>query len=143
MSFNLDLSLVKENEKKTLPEGKYNVACTQAEVKDTKSGTGQYISAELTITDGEYKSRKIFQSFNIKNDNPKATEIGLQQLKSFLTKAKHPNPNALGSMEELSGLKCGVAVKIKSDEQWGDKAVVSYFTDLLPVSEKANEQLPF
>jgi hypothetical protein len=125
-----------------LPAGKYNASCTNAELKETANGKGKYIKIELTITDGKFEGRKLWTNFNVVNENQKAKEIGLGQLKNFLLNAGYPNPDILGSVTELNGLRVGVKTKIRSDEQYGDKAEVSYFTKVAPQSDTLAQELP-
>ena len=63
-----------------LPEGSYNATVTQAELKPTNDGTGQYIKLRLDITGPSHQGRVIFSNLNIKNASAKAEEIGRQQL---------------------------------------------------------------
>jgi hypothetical protein len=63
-----------------LPAGWYTCVITDAELKDTKSGTGQYIKVRYDITGPSCQGRVVFGNFNIKNQNVKAEEIGRQQL---------------------------------------------------------------
>jgi hypothetical protein len=63
-----------------LPEGNYNATITQAELKATNDGTGQYIKLRLDITGPSHQGRVIFSNLNIKNASAKAEEIGRQQL---------------------------------------------------------------
>jgi hypothetical protein len=111
-----------------LPAGKYVCNVTNAELADTKSG-GKMIKLELTVAAGESKNRKLFGNINVQNANPKATEIGLSQLKSLLVCSGYPNPDKLESVTALCGLTVGVKTKIRSDETYGDKAEVHYFFD--------------
>lgn len=140
----IDLSNAKEPKFEVLPAGKYNVFCNGAAVMDTKNGTGQYVQAEFVVMEGSYEGKRLFHNFNIKNQNQKAVDIGLGQLKSFLRYAKYPTPDSLGDVSALEGLKTGVVTKVRSDEQWGDKAEIARFSDLTS-TPRANpsEQLPF
>jgi len=63
-----------------LPAGWYTAIITEAELKDTKSGTGQYIKVRYDVTGPSCQGRVVFGNFNIKNQNVKAEEIGRQQL---------------------------------------------------------------
>jgi hypothetical protein len=63
-----------------LPAGWYTCIITDAEVKDTKAGNGQYIKIRYDITGPSSQGRCVFGNLNIKNPNPKAEEIGRQQL---------------------------------------------------------------
>ena len=126
--FNLDLSGVKSSSFSPIPEGTYNLMVDEADVKDTKAGTGQYINCKMKIVGGEYDGRFIFTTFNFKNDNAKAVEIGLQQLKNFMECAGMTD-FALKNVVDLVGHKAGAVIKIKSDS-YGDKNVVSYYKPL-------------
>lgn len=146
--FDLDLSGVKEQKGfEVLPAGKYVATCTNAELKDTASGTGQYIKIELTIKSGANEGRKLYTNFNVKNQNEQAVSIGLGQLKSFLTYSKYANPEKLSNINDLCGLTVGVKTKVKSDDQYGDRAEVSYYLDAAKVMETAvpakDETIPF
>ena len=136
-----DLSNVKAQGNETLPAGKYVCNVTNAEMKDTKDGSGAYIRAELTVADGEAKNRKLWCNFNVRNKNEKATAIGLSQLKALLVAANHPNPDKLGSVTELCGLTVGVKTKIKTDE-YGEKAEVSYYYSLGKEAQ-GSQEIPF
>jgi hypothetical protein len=63
-----------------LPVGEYECMVTASDIKTTKAGDGQYLWLELTITEGDYKGRKVFDRINFNNPNPKAQEIGQRQL---------------------------------------------------------------
>ena len=127
-----------------LPDGEYVVTCDDAQVKETKDGTGEYINVKLGICQGDYKGRVLFVMFNIKNKNPKAVEIGFQQLKTFMVSADAPSL-AVKSVSELLGLTCIAVVKTKTDEKFGDKNVVSYFKKITDAKIKvaAKEEPPF
>ena len=63
-----------------LPAGWYTCIITEAELKPTKAGTGEYIKVRYDITGPSCQGRCVFGKFNIKNPNPKAEEIGRAQL---------------------------------------------------------------
>jgi hypothetical protein len=66
-----------------LPPGDYNVIITKSEIKDTKAGTGQYLSLSMLVFAGEYEGRVIFTNINIKNPNKVAEDIARAQLSSL------------------------------------------------------------
>ena len=107
-----------------LPAGWYTATISQAELKDTKAGNGQYIKLRYDVTGPSHQGRVVFGNLNIKNPNPKAEEIGRQQLRSIM--------EALGiarltDTDQLIGGNLKVKLKIKSDPQYGDKNEVSGF----------------
>lgn len=63
-----------------LPAGWYTANITGAELRTTKSGSGQYIAVRYDITGPTHQGRIVFGNLNIRNQNPKAEEIGRQQL---------------------------------------------------------------
>jgi hypothetical protein len=67
-----------------LPEGWYNTTIVKAEVKTTKAGTGQFIELRMDVTGPTHQGRVIFTNLNINNPNPKAEEIGRQQLNQIM-----------------------------------------------------------
>jgi hypothetical protein len=102
-----------------IPEGSYNATVTQAELKTTNDGTGQYMKLRLDITGPSHQGRVVFANLNIKNASLKAEEIGKQQLGEIM--------RAIGlarvrDTDELIGaaLKIRVAIRpARTDERTG------------------------
>lgn len=87
-NFNMPIvrsQLPQEEVFKPLPEGKYIAMIAKAEIKDTKSMTGQYVNFKYTIVDGQHKGRSFFDIVNISNPNQQAVDIGLARLNTILT----------------------------------------------------------
>lgn len=63
-----------------VPAGFYTMIVRNSEVKDTKSGTGQYLELEMEIVDGEHSGRRHWERLNISNPNAKAEQIAKQNL---------------------------------------------------------------
>lgn len=57
------------------PPGLYNLQVTNSDVKPTKDGKGKYIYVEMTILDGAYAGKKVFDRINLWNANPTAVRI--------------------------------------------------------------------
>ena len=93
-----------------LPEGWYATKITNSELKDTKSGTGQYIKLEFTVTSESFSGRKVWGMLNIRNDNEKAEEIGRKQLNSLMAAL---GMESLGDTDELVGGDVSIKLKIK------------------------------
>lgn len=66
-----------------LPAGWYNANITGSEMKPTKDGSGAYIQLELTILDGQYANRKVFDRLNVQNNSKVAQEIAYATLSSI------------------------------------------------------------
>lgn len=58
-----------------LPVGVYQVIITESEVKDTAAPGGKRLALTLEVVDGQFKSRKIFESLNLVNSNATAQAI--------------------------------------------------------------------
>ncbi len=63
-----------------LPPGKYPSLIETAEIKSTKAHTGHYIEIRMSVLDGPFKNRKIFDRINIDNPNAQCVEIGMRSL---------------------------------------------------------------
>ena len=63
-----------------LPPGWYAVEVTSGEVKTTKAGNGTRVAIRFDVRGGAHDGRVVFGSFNLTNPNPKAAEIGREQL---------------------------------------------------------------
>lgn len=68
---------------KPLPPGPYQMNCEKVEINPTKDGTGRRLVVTLVVTEGDHVGRRIWQGFNINNNNPKAQEISRRQLSSL------------------------------------------------------------
>ncbi len=125
MSFKIDLTEVKDSGFRLLPNGKYHVIVEEAEVRTTKDGTGEYINVQFEVREAGYNGKKLFTMFNIKNNNAKAVEIGMQQLKNLIT-SSGKKELVLTSVSSLLGLQAIAVVKSKTDS-FGDKNIISYY----------------
>jgi hypothetical protein len=132
---NVNWNDYEDSDFKPLPEGTYAAKVTKSELKNTKSGDGQYIKIEFTLL-GEkgIKDRKVFENFNIKSKNPEAAKIGFTKLKALI-KAAGLGPDSVTDTSEIHGIPVGIKLKIKSDPEYGDsnavKAFVEFSEDLL------------
>lgn len=128
-AFDVNELPVSENNYDPIPEGWYNVRIVSAEIKATKSGTGQYISIRYDIIGPSHQGRQVFGTLNIKNDSQKAEEIGRQQLGSLM--------RAIGlarvtDTDQLINGELQVKLSIKRDEQYGDKNEIKAFKATTP-----------
>lgn len=67
-----------------LDAGDYLVRLNRFNEKTTKNGAGKIISAGFEVVSGESKGRLIFHNFLVEHTNPKAQEIGNNQLDDYL-----------------------------------------------------------
>ena len=100
-----------------LPAGWYQVEITSAELKDTKAGTGKYMSVGYKVTGESHNGRMVFGNINLRNPNPKAEEIGRQQLGDLM---RAVGISKLSDTDQLIGCVCQIKLAVRKDEQYGD-----------------------
>jgi len=63
-----------------IPAGQYLAEITKSEMKDTKSGTGKYLSVGFKLLDGPGQGSMVYTNLNLVNDNDVAVQIANQTL---------------------------------------------------------------
>lgn len=116
-----------------IPEGDYPLLITDAEVKDTKAGTGQYLNVTMEITAGDFKGRKLWHLFNIANPNPEAVRIAKEQMKAMMLASGLPEDKCV--VKDVGDF-CGMSfmARVKVD---GDKNKIHYFIQNLAPEQQA------
>lgn len=99
-----------------VPAGNYTVSITEANLQDTKAGNGQMIKLRLDIEGPSYQGRVLFTNINIRNPNPKAEEIGRQQLGEIM---RAIGLGQVSDTDQLIGGRMEVKVTVKQDETYG------------------------
>lgn len=117
-SFNSDELPEGRGEFAPLPDGWYTANITKAEVRQTKAGDGSYIAVGYTITGPSHEGRVVFGNLNIRNKNPKAEEIGRQQLGDVM--------RAIGlakvdDSDQLIGGSLSIKLATRKSEEYGDQ----------------------
>ena len=107
-----------------VPAGEYDVEIKDAEIRTTKSGTGQYIAMRLDIVAPSHEGRVVWANLNIKNDSQKAEEIGRQQLGQVMRAIGLPS---LQDTDQLIGGAMGVKLSIRKSEEYGDSNEVKAY----------------
>lgn len=107
-----------------LPAGWYSATISRAEVKPTKSGTGEYINLMYTVTGPTHQGRAVWGMINIKNANPETEEIGMKQLGELIraTGVVH-----LSDTDQLIGKDLVIKLTVKDDERYGERNEVKAF----------------
>lgn len=96
-----------------IPAGIYTASITQANLKDTKDGTGKMIAIRFDITGPSHQGRVIYSNINIRNKSPKAEEIGRQQLGDIMRAIGLPS---LKDTDQLIGNQIQIKVDIEKKE---------------------------
>lgn len=93
-----------------IPDGWYTVKITEAKVSPTKSGTGEKIDVRYDILGPSQQGRVIFGAINIRNQNPTAESIGLQQLGEIM---RAIGLDRIEDSDQLVGGELQIKVRIK------------------------------
>lgn len=96
-----------------LPPGWYSAVVAGAELKSTKAGTGQYIAIQYSITGPAHEGRVVFGNLNIRNQNPVAEKIGLEQFNALMQAIGVPR---VRDTDQLIGGHCQIKLSIKEDK---------------------------
>ena len=107
-----------------LPAGWYIAKITQADLTQTKAGTGQYIKMRFDITGPTHEGRVVFANININNPNPTAEKIGRGQLRQMRDAM---GMGELKDTDQLIGGDLQIKLSVKHDEQYGDSNDVKGF----------------
>lgn len=99
-----------------LPAGWYTAVINGAEIRNTKAGTGQYIAVRYDITSPTHQGRVVFGNLNIKNPNPKAEEIGRQQLGELM---RAIGLTTVQDTDQLIGGQLSIKLDVRESEQYG------------------------
>lgn len=93
-----------------VPAGKYIAVIVESEMKQTKSGNGNYLELTFEITEGEYKGRKVWARLNIDNPNADAVKIARGELSAICRAVNVMTPN---DSVDLHNLPLEINVKCK------------------------------
>lgn len=110
-------SLPESTDYSPIPAGWYRCRITEASLETTKAGTGQYIKCRYDVLDGPHANRVFFGNINIRNPNPKAEEIGAEQLGKLM---RSIGLARVSDTDQLVGGVMQVKVTIRQSEQYGD-----------------------
>lgn len=96
-----------------LPIGEYDVAIVKSEIEPSKKHSGFALKLELQVLSGQYQNRKIFDSLNLGNPNPKAVQIAKGVLSAICRAVNVLTPN---DSSELHNKPMRVSVGIETEE---------------------------
>jgi hypothetical protein len=104
-----------------VPAGRYECLIHSASVENTKSG-GQMLKYRLDIIGPTCEGRVVFGTVTLKNANPKAVEIGKQQLGDLIRAAGIAR---LTDSDQLVGCRVMARIGIEKSEEYGDRNKVN------------------
>ena len=107
-----------------LPAGWYDATISNAEIMATKMGTGKYIKVRYDINGPTHQGRVVFGNLNVRNPNPKAEEIGRQQLGEIM---RAIGLTSLKDTDQMIGGNLSIKLDIRISEQYGNSNEVKAF----------------
>lgn len=121
--FTLDSVPAPTNNYDAIPAGMYEATIANAEIKDSKSG-GKYINVRYDITGPAHIGRVVFGMITIANANPKAEEVGRQQLGELI---RAIGLDKLADTDQLIGGSLIIKLDVKESEKYGSQNRVRGF----------------
>jgi hypothetical protein len=117
-----------------LPAGWYDATISSAEIVPTKMGNGKYIKIRYNIQGPTHQGRVVFGNLNVRNPNPKAEEIGRQQLGEIM---RAIGLTSLKDTDQMIGGNLAIKLDIRISEQYGNSNEVKGFRALAGASAPA------
>jgi hypothetical protein len=122
-----------------VPAGKYIAVITASEIKQTKSGNGNYLELTFEITEGEYKGRKVWARLNIDNPNADAVKIARGELSAICRAVNVMMPNDSVDLHNLP-LEINVKCKKRDDTDEISNEIKGYAAKSAPVTSSESRQ---
>lgn len=113
-----------QSQNSILPAGDYEVIAIASEVKQTKDGSGRFLSYQFQVTKGEYQNRRIFQRFNLWSQSEKAVAIARGQYSEFCRAVGVLTPE---DSSDLHNKPLLIKVKVRADTGYGEQNDIAKF----------------
>lgn len=98
-----------------IPAGFYEASVAGADIKESRSG-GSYINVRYDIIGPSHAGRVVFGMITISNANPKAEEVGRQQLAGLI---RAIGLSDLSDTDQLIGGRLSIKLDVEESEQYG------------------------
>ncbi|MDD5698890.1 MAG: DUF669 domain-containing protein [Victivallaceae bacterium] len=122
-----------------VPAGKYIAVIVDSEIKQTKSGNGNYLELTFEITEGEYKGRKVWARLNIDNPNADAVKIARGELSAICRAVNVMTPNDSVDLHNLP-LEINVKCKKRDNSDEISNEIKGYAAKSVPVTSSEPRQ---
>ena len=114
-----------------IPKGTYRVKVVSAETNTTKAGNGEMLKVRLDVLGPEHSGRVVFDDILIKHTSEEAQRIGRERFATLCRGAELANPK---STDLLVGKELDAFIKIETDEKYGDRNRVSFYSRVEPAN---------
>lgn len=95
-----------------VPPGWYRVQIVDSKIVPTKTPGGARLNLQFKILDGDFAGRMIFQGYNVKNNNPVAVTIAMEELAEL---SKAVGVPVWEDTEQLHGIPFNLKAKCKAE----------------------------
>lgn len=93
-----------------MPAGWYVVQIVNSEIKPTKTPGGARLNLQFKIMQGDFAGRVMFGGYNVKNANPVAVQIAMEELAELSRAVK---VSVWNDTEQLHGIPFNLKVKVR------------------------------
>lgn len=131
-NLNFDSSAVEPNVdiSEPIPPGDYIVGIVESSVGATSRGDGVICKMTAEVMEGDYKGRKVFLNFNLRNPNKKAEEIGQGQLSALCRACGMLG--LVADSSELHGIPFKARVKVQPGSgEYGPKNTITNYQNMV------------
>lgn len=122
-----------------LPPGWYDVTITESSQQQTKARNGTYLKLRYDVTGPTHQGRVVFGNLTLTNANPKAEEIGYQQMGELLRAIGLP---VLDDDEQLIGKHLSIKLTVKQSPEFGDSNDVKGFRARAGAAPTSSSEAP-
>lgn len=131
LNFNL-AEISAEEERSVIPVGTYGAVIESAEMRETRTGTGQFLALGFSLQgNAQYDNARVWTNLNLFNQNPKAQDIGRKELRRLADALGMSN---IVDTDEVIGKRLNIKVGIEKSEGYDDRNTVKAF---LPLQDAA------
>jgi len=100
-----------------IPAAKYLAAIIDSQMKQTKSGNGEYLELTFQVLEGEYKGRQLWARLNLNNPNAQTVKIARSELSAICRAVGVMTPN---DSTELHNMPLIINVRCKKRQDTGE-----------------------
>ncbi len=119
-----------------LPQGWYMVAITKDEQRDCKDGQSKGLNLEMTVLDGNFKGRKVFNWLNLWHVKQKVKAISEREFATICRAVNIINPR---NSEQLQNVPFGIELKHKKSSYSGEmEAIIKAYCSEKEFTSKAS-----
>lgn len=106
-----------------IPAGEYVATITESVEVQNASSIGSHLKLTITILDGNYKNRKVFDRLHLNNQNQKAVEIANRRLSSICHAVGVMQPKDSNQFHDIPMV---VKLAIEEDGKYTSNVIKNY-----------------